>query len=250
MKRGETMLFTVPVTVLLMAIGERISAQAVDSAIPTYLAIYDVEYKGKALGTAQFSVSHDAEREIYRFESQMQAKGLLAKLVAPKPVIQRSEFRVDGSTITPLEFWYEDGSRKGEDNLHIVFDWDSRIATTNGEDGRRELPLEPGVLDRGAAQVALRRDLATAGQPGKYPIAEADGVRADEYAVEGEETIATGIGNVAALKLMQHREGSSRTTRVWMAPGLGYLPIRIEQHRNGELQTAFTLQSMETPSGE
>ena len=243
MKCAEKMLFTVPLTVLLMTVGERIGAQA-DSAIPTYLATYDVEYKGKALGTAQFSVSHDAEREIYRFESQMQAKGLL-KLASPKPVTQRSEFRIDGGTIQPLEFWYEDGSRKGEDNLHIVFDWDRRIATTDGEDGRRELPLEPGVLDRGAAQVALRRDLATTGHPSKYPIAEADGVRADEYAVEGEETIATGIGNVAALKLMQHREGSSRTTRVWMAPGLGYLPIRIEQHRNGELQTAFTLKSVD-----
>ncbi len=104
-----------PLTVLLVAAGEGADAQAADAGITTYRAVYDVEYKGKSLGTAEFSVSYDAKREIYRFESTAHAKGFL-KLVRPNPVIERSEFRVADGAIRPLEFWYEDGSRYGEDN--------------------------------------------------------------------------------------------------------------------------------------
>ena len=60
MKRDERMRFAVPLTVLLVAAGEGADAQAADASITTYRAVYAVEYKGKSLGTAEFSVSYDA----------------------------------------------------------------------------------------------------------------------------------------------------------------------------------------------
>ena len=41
------------------------------------------------------------------------------------------------------------------------------------------------------------------------------------------------------------REGSSRTTYVWVAPQLDYLPARIETRKDDEVQTALTLMSVE-----
>ena len=43
------------------------------------------------------------------------------------------QYEMDGRPdgLRPLEFWYEDGSRSGEDNLHIVFDWERRVATVS-----------------------------------------------------------------------------------------------------------------------
>ena len=78
------------------------------------------------------------------------AKGLL-KLVRPNPAIERSEFRVDADGLRPLEFWYEDGSRSGEDNLHIVFDWDRRVATVSTAAARRELALPDAARSIAAA---------------------------------------------------------------------------------------------------
>jgi Protein of unknown function (DUF3108) len=233
-------------TIIVAAIGILPALASGQSAEPvaTYRAVYEVEYKGKPLGTSEFSVSHDAARDVYVFESRTIAKGML-KLVSPNPVIEHSEFRVVNGALEPLEFRYEDGSRKGEDNFTIAFDWQSKVATTNGENGRREVALTAGVLDRGALQVALMRDLAARGQPGSYSVADDDGVQAYEYVPSGEESIATGIGNLRALKLTQQREGSSRMTLLWAAPELGHLPVRIEQRRDGEVQTAFTLQSVD-----
>ena len=220
-----------------------LGALAVDHEVATYTATYEVEYKGKNVGTSEFSVRHLADAGLYEFNSRTVAKGLL-KLVSPHPATERSSFRVDGDRIVPLEFWFEDGSRKGEDNLHIVFDWQRNIATVSGEDGQRELEVGPGVLDRGSIQVALMRDLAVKGEPGRYRMADDDSVTDYVYMDNGEAVTETGIGKLATRGVVQHREGSSRTTYLWLAPELKFLPVRIEQHRNGELQTAFTLTSV------
>jgi len=219
-------------------------AAAADGEIATYRALYRVEYRGKPLGTSEFSVGYDARQNTYRFESRTTPKGLL-KLVTPNPVVERSDFRVQDGEVQPLEFWYEDGSRKGEDNLHVVFDWEKKIAEVVGENGRIQLPLQAGVLDRGSMQVALMRDLAVNGRPERYLLADGDSLKTYEYTADGEHVIATGIGEVPTLAFVQQRESSSRSTRLWFAATLQYLPVRIEQRKDGEIQTAFTLESVE-----
>jgi hypothetical protein len=225
---------------LVLAASEALAA---DPSLTPYTAVYTVEYKGKELGTSEFKLSYDAAKDVYEFSSKTQAKGFV-KLARPNPVIERSRFRVAGNRLVPIEFWYEDGSRKGSDNLHIEFDWDRRLATVTGDGGRRELALEDGALDRGTMQVALMRDLVSTGKPSHYLLADEDSVKPYDYVDNGDATTATGIGQVATRAFVQHREGSSRATTIWAAPKLRYLPVRIEQRKDGEVQTAFILSSV------
>jgi hypothetical protein len=107
------------------------------------------------------------------------------------------------------------------------------------------MALQPGALDRGSLQVALMADLAANGRPGHYLRADEDSTTAYDYTDNGDATIATGLGPLATRSFMQQRENSSRSTWLWFAPALNWLPVRIEQRRNGEVQTAFTLASVE-----
>lgn len=213
---------------------------AEDPTVATYTATYRAEYKGKEAGTAEFTVRYLADREVYEFSSSVLAKGLL-KLARPNPAVERSHFRVTPEGIRPLEFWYEDGSRSGEDNFHIVFDWERRVATVSSEAGRREMSLAGPTLDRGSLQVALMRDLAADGLRQTYALADEDSVAAYEYTENGTATMQTGTGPVETRVVTQQRAGSSRATWLWMAPELRFLPVRIEQRRDGEVQTAFAL---------
>jgi hypothetical protein len=207
--------------------------------IATYTATYRVEYKGKEAGTAEFSV-RALEGGVYEFSSRTLAKGLL-KLARPNPAVERSRFRVENAAVRPLEFWYEDGSRSGDDNLHIEFDWQRGVATVGTTDARREMAVPEGVLDRGSLQVALMRDLAAAGAPRTYSLADADSVASYEYVDNGTAATATGVGPLATRVFTQQRAGSSRVTWLWVAPELEFLPVRIEQRRDGEVQTTYTL---------
>jgi hypothetical protein len=219
------------------------AAEPTSNGIATYQAEYRVEYRGRFVGRAHMTVSYDEERDIYVFESITRARGL-ARLIAPGPITEKSHFVYEDGEIRPLEFWLDDGSRRGTDNLHIAFDWDRDVAIATDRQGETELSLRPGVLDRATMQVAVMHDMATREGPDRYVLADGDSLRTYEYTPTGEEVIATGVGEFQAQGFVQRREGSSRTLSVWGAPELDFLPVRIEQHRDGELQWSSILESV------
>jgi hypothetical protein len=221
-----------------------LGSNAADPGVPIYTAKYEVEYKGKNLGASAFTVTQDAAQGLYEFTSSTSAKGLL-KLARPDPVVERSRFKVIDGRIRPIEFWYEDGSRKGEDNRHVEFDWDRHVAVVTDANGRREVPLDETSLDPGSIHVALMQDLILNGKPGQYRIADEEMAKAYGYTDNGEAQIETGIGTLATHSYIQQREGSSRSMWIWVAPELSFLPVKIEQRKNGEVTTALTLVSVE-----
>lgn len=216
---------------------------AADATVTTYTATYRVEYKGKEAGVSEWSV-RDLGNGRYEYLARITPKGML-KLIRPKPTIERSQFRLEGAALRPLEYWFEDGSRSGEDNWHLVFDWERRVATVSTAEARREVAVSDAALDIGTLKAAVMRDLAVRGAPGPYEIAGDDGVSTYEYTDSGPATLATGVGSLETTLFVQHRAGSSRSTWFWAAPTLGFLPVRIEQRRGDEIQTSFLLQSVD-----
>ena len=218
-------------------------AARADGSVATYTAKYLVEYKGKEAGVSDWSV-RDLGDNRYEYQARITPKGML-KLIRPKPTIERSQFRVEGAAFRPLEYWFEDGSRSGEDNWHLVFDWERHVATVTTAEARREMAVPDVVLDIGTLKAAVMRDLAAKGAPGPYEIADEDSVGTYEYTDSGPATLDTGVGSLETQLFVQHRAGSSRSTWLWVAPKLGFLPVRIEQRRNDEVQTSFLLQSVD-----
>ncbi len=219
-----------------------VAAHAADD-IQTYTATYTAEAKGKEIGVSTFSVRYIPERMVYEYKSVTNVKGFL-KLAVPNPVITRSEFRVTATGLEPLEFWYEDGSRNHDGNVHIVFDWEKKTATTSSKHGRKEFAIQPGALDDGTLQVALMHDLATTGKPGHYLRTDEDSITEYVYQDQGDAQTATGMGKLKTHAYNQQRQGSNRVNWIWALPDMKFLPARIEQRKDGEVNSAFTLQSV------
>lgn len=213
-----------------------------EESIPTYTATYDVEYNGRDVGDSIQSLARDGDR--YRFRSVTQARGL-ARLVRPRPLIEESLFDLHDGKPRPLEFKLEDGTRKGEDNVAIEFDWATGVAHVTAEDGRVDVPLEPGVHDRATLQLALMLELAGATAPTSHALIDDASIKSYSYEVAGEETLATPAGTHDTIKIVQRREGSSRYTIIWLAPELRHLPVKIEQRRGDETLTTLLLESVQ-----
>lgn len=220
-------------------------AELAAQSITAYEASYELVYKGRSAGESVFSVSHNAADGSYRFTSNSRLRGIIGRLVAPRPVVEESRFRFEQDRIRPVEFHYEDGSRKGEDNYEVVFDWEAGVATLTTENGSRDIALEPDALDRGTSQVAVMLDAARGTTPETYRIIDDDGLEVYEVTKLGPAATTTGIGEIETIRFSQQRIGSSRSTVLWTAPELHHLPVRIEQIRDGEPQTVFVLQSVE-----
>jgi hypothetical protein len=213
--------------------------------VALYTARYDVEYKGRDRGDSVFSVAHDPDRGVYTFSTSTEVTGMVLRLVSPNPILEYSEFEIERSRIRPLEFRYEDGSRDGEDNSTASFDWLANSVTLVGGNGHFELELSGNVLDRGTVQVALMRDAAAGRLPGPYVLADEDALKTYAYTDAGTGEIETALGTFSAHKYRQQREGSSRFTLLWLVPELRYLPVLIEQYRDGEVHTAFVIDALE-----
>jgi hypothetical protein len=210
--------------------------------IAEYSAGYEVEYNGRRVARAEFSVAQASAGQ-FIFNSSTKARGIW-RLAAPRAAIEWSQFSMDREQIVPISFRYEDGSRKGEDNYTLRFDASSGNVVINGPAGESSLPHEPGLLDRGSLQVALMFDLGLCQLPGPYRYVDDDGVR--EYVYERLEDLSleTELGTVDTVRFSQKREGSSRNTLLWLAPALAYLPVRIEQIRDGEAETVLSIASL------
>jgi hypothetical protein len=217
-------------------------AQDATTVVP-YRADYSVRYKGRRVARAEFSVTAEGDGQ-YVYSSSTKARGLL-KLVAPHPAVDRSRFRVTDGAIRPSRFEYEDGSRKGDDNFSIDFDAKTREAHIATADGSKSVPFDAGLLDRGTLQVALMRDLRACRTPGPYRYVDDEGIETYRYERIDDSPAETGIGTLETVRFAQQRENSSRRTILWLAPELAFLPVRMEQLRDGEVETVFTLESLD-----
>jgi hypothetical protein len=215
-------------------------ATAAGDGVIEYVAEYEVRYKGRRVATAEFSVTANQE-DGYVFRSSTRARGIW-RLASPDPAIELSQFSIDGDQIVPSRFEYQDGSRKGEDNYSVSFDSANGQARVTGPNGAADYPFDRGLLDRGSLQVALMQDLGRCTTPGPYRYVDDDGIRSYSYERLEDLETETGIGMLETVRFSQQREGSSRTTILWLAPSLRYLPVRIEQLRDGEVETVFTLE--------
>lgn len=238
MYRGKPIVAAIAISILLS-----IAARASEAdGVAEYLAEYEVLYKGRHMADAEFSVAPESP-DGYLFQSSTRARGLL-KLASPRPAIERSRFHVTGGKLRPDTFEYEDGSRKGEDNYSVAFDASGGTIRIFGLTGVNAIPFEHSLLDRGSLQVALMRDLAACRQPGPYRYVDDDGINTYDFARLENLATETGIGMVQTVRFEQTREGSSRRTVLWLAPEYAYLPVRIEQFRNGEIETVFALEHL------
>ena len=105
-----------------------------------------------------------------------------------------------------------------------------------------DLPLLPGMQDQLSVFVQLGAMLA--GEPAKYPSGtnisfETIGPRSGEtwvITVDGEEKLDLPGGEINAIKLSRKpRREFDQTAELWLAPALGYLPVRIKiTEKNGD----------------
>lgn len=246
-------------------------AASTAEAPPGAAAVRAVTAPGE-VGTAA-----DTPSPRWRFRSVSQAKGV-AKLFVRGELIEDARFALhpDGR-LRPLTVSVED--QISDKPREVVFDWsdadagieadakadaeagDGLTATARGTDRGESFELEvaPEVLDRALLVPAIGLELAQSagklnehGMPElkSFPYDPERGYRArvlekgevqDYFARPlGEEEVEGPDGTPVDTLVLEHqRDGSSRATRFWLAPSLGYLPVRIEQRKDGRDKPHF-----------
>ena len=204
--------------------------RAADTPRP-FEASYTLIKAGLSIGERQVSLKAEAGAQ-FLYQAESWPVGVLSLFKSDR-IVERSHWTLAGDDIRPLSYSYRQSGRRKRD-VSLEFDWD-KLEVTNTIDTkpwRMDIPV--GAMDKLVYTLALMRDMKQGRKELVYAIA--DGGRLKSYRFEqlGEEQVETPLGVFKAAHLKRIRKpGKKRSTHVWLAAELDYLPVVIEQDEKG-----------------
>jgi len=163
---------------------------------------------------------------------------------------ERGIMQVTAEGVRPLTFDFNDGSEGAHKDVRFTFDWAAGRVRGEAQGEPFDLAVSPGTQDTASVQAAMILALLAGHEPKGFAILTGSKLREYRYWPEGKATIVTPYGQFETVVWVNQRSGSTRLTKVWHAPALGYVPVQAVQYRKGQAETQMKLVSLTRGSGE
>ncbi|MGD9583168.1 MAG: DUF3108 domain-containing protein [Lysobacterales bacterium] len=216
--------------------GQDNAASATTDTAPLkpYTLIFDSARNGKQLGETQVTLRPlDGERWEFAFDTR--ATRGMASFIGFK-FREYSVFRWRGGRPETIDYGYakKTGFNRKRRSLHI--DAERRTITGEDDDGKFSIAYQPHLVDRNLTLVAISQDLRAGRSELRYALANKRVISHREFAIDGEETLATSRGPMATVRVVRVLAGPGRVTTLWLAPALDYQPVQVRQvESDGEI---------------
>jgi hypothetical protein len=199
-----------------------------------FKAAYTAEWKGMTAGESVLELKR-GPGDTYQYTSTNSARGMF-RIAFPDALTQTSTFRLVNGAIVPMSFT---GSDEKQRPIDLRFDWELKRLTGVAKETAVDLELPAGTQDPMSLQIESLRKLATTTPLADVSMVDGGKIKAFELAREGTERIETALGELDTVVYVSRRAGSDRVMRTWVAPALGYLPVKAVRTRGKK--TEFTL---------
>jgi len=227
---------------LALAAMPALAARDLPAPLRPFEASYAVTRNGIQVGTTELTLASHARG--WRLHSVTQAQGLLALMVSKPSTEETILTRHDGG-LRPLHYRHTEPDEA--DHLTVAFDWQAGTARVErGRGGDNEtLALEPGTHDPFSALLVMMQRIADGAESVRLPGIDDEGERNPlAFAVAARETVAVPLGRYDSVRVRRVR-ADKRSTVLWLAPELDWLPVRMEQRRKGELVARAELNALD-----
>lgn len=234
---------------LIASIAALLAVSASAAAAQTRLTPHSATYKIKiSVVTGELKTTLEATDDGLKATHEVRPTGM-SRMLARGFIRESSEFHAASDGIRATRYTAEDTLSREPDNVDLRFDWEAGevSGTVNGEEFRST--METLSHDRISIQYQLMFDLLNGVGEAQYTMFEIDRLRQVHVRNIGTKTVKVPAGEFVAVGVQHQAEGSKRVTTLWCAEELGYLPVIIEQHRQGTLKVRATLSNYEPASG-
>ncbi|MGB5512643.1 MAG: DUF3108 domain-containing protein [Woeseiaceae bacterium] len=167
----------------------------------------------------------------------------VARIFTRGSIEESSTFISSDAGVIPVAYQSNDSLSRDKDRVDVRFDWHDNVArgTVNGK--KFETTLQGLSHDRISIQYQLMHDLLNDSPDKQYQLFDVDKMKSLNIRTLGSREVNVGAGTFTAVGIQHQTENSSRVTTLWCVKALDYLPVIIEQHRNGKLRVQATLES-------
>lgn len=117
--------------------------------------------------------------------------------------------------------------------MTIGFDWAAGQAAIVSADRPWTMKVPPDAQDKLGVLLTLRADLGSGRQDLSYPVADGGRLKTYSYRREGTDEIAAAGTSWTAVRLTRAKDEGEIDYRLWLAPALAHLPLRVERTEGG-----------------
>lgn len=214
-------------TAALALIGFMPAAPAVEASSLAYDARYDIHKGLLILGETKVRLQQPSPQR-YRYYLQTHSTGI-ASLFLTGEIAEVSEGWVTEGGFRPEVYHYR---RTGDAKAHsaeLRFDWKHGQVVNNVGRYPWRMAITTDTKDRLAGPLQLMYDLEHGDTDPVYRIADGGKLKTYTLHTKGHEAIQTPLGRFETVKVIRRAQNSDEITRLWCAPALHYLAVRIER---------------------
>lgn len=202
----------------------------------------EYELRRNNIRAAQLTRSLRCDNGSCEFRSEGHTVGL-ADIILRGRINEWTRFTLteDGQVI-PQEYHYRLRARGGNNEFRRLFFYPEEGRVSSHGDDRWEKEIAGETMDELLSQLRLLLAVRAGETSMSFSVVDEDGeVDAYDFEVVGSEVIDTGEGRYETVRVDRVGGSEKRRTRMWFAPDLGYLPIRIQHERVGRETYTATL---------
>jgi hypothetical protein len=216
-------------------------ADAAGTAEPVrpFSAHYEASWKGINVGSSEIALKKLPDTDQYLYTWTITARGIF-RLAYSDDLVQNSWLTIEAGHVRPQKYRGKEGSA----TVSLDFDWSSKRATGESEKKPVDIALHDGTQDVMSIQVEVMADLKRGNLPKTFWIVDKDQLKEFLYTQEGDARIRTAIGELDTVVVTSQRAGNNRILRMWFAPSLGFLPVQAERSRDGKVEIAMRIKSV------
>lgn len=211
-----------------------------ETGIAPFVAHYLADWKGISVGTSEIELTRGAEPGQFLYTWTITAHGIF-RIAYRDDLVQKSWLNVVGDHVRPDKYFGKEGSK----TVELNFDWHGKRATGVSETKPVDIKLPDGAQDVMSIQVEVMLDLKNGNLPKTFPIIDKDQLKEFNYTQEGTARIRTALGELDTIIVTSQRPGNSRILRMWFAPSLGFVPVQAERSRDGKVEIAMRIKSVD-----
>lgn len=204
--------------------------QYIESEFDVYTDKDDVPNRSIA-GSARLTYQRMPNGEQYQIKSLIQAKGLIS-LVIPD-LLQTSDGYFDEFGLQPAHYLYQFGNKKDK-TFSADFNWKSKKLTLHSQKGDQIFDLQDGTQD--LLSFMYQFMFVPPLQTMQLNITNGKKLGVYDYTFEGEETLATKLGDIQTIHISRMASEGEKKTELWLALDYQHVPVKIrETNGNGKM---------------
>jgi len=213
-----------------------------------FSANYALEMYGTVLARATYTLEH-TEHGLSMTQSTRPA-GLVALLRDDK-IDVRSDMVVNNGQLLLVNYDYTHSGDEKDRDVRFKINWKTnRKQGLSGrvvgihEGQKVDINIDQPVWDPLSIQVPIMIDAARNLPPHEHGMFLKGEFKHYLFENHGDEAISLNGKEYVALKIAGRETKRDRAMYAWIVPELHYIPIKIEQWKNGELKSTVVLESV------